>query len=863
MLIKDLLKRQEKNGGYLDDEDLKDAAKKAGVPPYRVEELVSFFPHFRRTPPPLVVVQVCRDMTCHLRGAERLRHELATRQSHDPLVVEVRGVSCLGRCDRGPAMCVGRYPHPKKPNYSAKTPEPEARPIELKSEAVAEETFHPHERYYLAGEHADPEEVTARFCGIVEQTLAVTKDEVDHKVSPAEAELRCPAADKDEALDGPEGWTGWKINPYGTRNPERSWKEFDAVRQLVKDCRDAFLQATPAGQAVALTSEACQALSAMAEKLEASFPAASSTNAGDLSGDPPTDALAVVMKDAVNVMQVVMKALEAFSGEWRKRKAARKSKSEEQDPSIATANHVVTAIAGIDNVQISPERRIADVKAAVTSLRGLFDQLQDSAGDPSKDAPAPEEFQIREDVVAKWMKILKTSGLFGMGGGGLAAAGKWTNVRDSVLAMKRSGTFTNAYIVANGDESEPGTFKDRDLMLRCPELVLEGVILAGLLTGATKGYIYIRHEYHEQIKAIEDAIVRAEEAKICGSDVLQTGMSFPVEVFPSPGGYICGEQSALLEAMESKRAQPREKPPDLSANGLFGLPTLVSNVETFAWAPAVFLEGRVPNGWYASRKQPLEKDRQGWRLFSISGDVKNSGVYEMGVAQTLGDLIRRAGGVVGGDDNLYAVAASGPSGGFIPRMLPIRGTSQEVLEALDLFEKRGNPAEKGAAAAIKNLLDDEAFAAGQLDILRLPLELNVFRSIDEVIGVQSDMLLGAGLVVYAKSDGESKSRALMLDQAVNATEFFKNESCGKCVPCRLGSKVLAESARGLIGGVKSAELPILSQESVCELDDAMEYTSICSLGKSAGKPLRSWFEHFKDATFPATPVPAAETGKDH
>ncbi|MGL4420232.1 MAG: NAD(P)H-dependent oxidoreductase subunit E, partial [Gemmataceae bacterium] len=165
---------------------------------------------------------------------------------------------------------------------------------------------------------------------------------------------------------------------------------------------------------------------------------------------------------------------------------------------------------------------------------------------------------------------LDPSGLLGMGGAGVPAFRKWFDV------WTASGD--EKYIVCNGDESEPGTFKDREIFLRMPHLVVEGVILAGLMTNATAGYIYIRHEYGEQINAVRAEIERAIELQACGDGIFGTERSFPVEVFVSPGGYICGEQSALLEAMEDRRAQPRNRPPELATNGLRDRPTVVNNV---------------------------------------------------------------------------------------------------------------------------------------------------------------------------------------------------------------------------------------------------------------------------------------------
>ena len=169
------------------------------------------------------------------------------------------------------------------------------------------------------------------------------------------------------------------------------------------------------------------------------------------------------------------------------------------------------------------------------------------------------------------------------------------------------------YIVCNGDESEPGTFKDRELLLRTPHLVLEGVILAGLVARATRGYIYIRHEYQEQIQAMRACIADAERQSACGATDPGHRSRFSGRSFRSPGGYICGEQSALIEAMEDRRAQPRNKPPQLETNGLYDKPTLVSNVETFAWAPAIVVKGGT---WYAEQGANGSK---GLRFFSVSG----------------------------------------------------------------------------------------------------------------------------------------------------------------------------------------------------------------------------------------------------
>jgi formate dehydrogenase beta subunit len=398
------------------------------------------------------------------------------------------------------------------------------------------------------------------------------------------------------------------------------------------------------------------------------------------------------------------------------------------------------------------------------------------------------------------LEALKIADLRGMGGAGVPAFQKWTDVRQAKGDQK--------YIICNGDESEPGTFKDRELLLRAPHLILEGMILAGLLTGATRGYVYIRHEYPEQIAAMEAAIQKATWLKVCGRQILNTGREFSVEVFVSPGGYICGEQSALVEAIEDHRAQPRNKPPQLETNGLYDKPTLVSNVETFAWVPAILLKG---GPWYRDLGR---NGCKGARFFSISGDVNRPGAYEVPNGMSLGELVLDYAGGVSGGQKLKAVALSGPSGGFLPAQLPVsslaRGWKEKLPEATVAALQKNSPA--------------------SLDLLAVELDLQRCRDMG--------LMLGAGLVVYG-------DRADMVAEALNCVEFFRNESCGKCVPCRIGSQKIVEIAAALhgrrIAGSEFAEQASL----VNELVKTMELTSICGLGMVAGKPLSSLLQFFR------------------
>ena len=412
-------------------------------------------------------------------------------------------------------------------------------------------------------------------------------------------------------------------------------------------------------------------------------------------------------------------------------------------------------------------------------------------------------------------KEKKGADLRGMGGAGIPAAQKWRDVRDNVRTARTRGADDRAFIVVNGDESEPGTFKDRELLLRVPHLVVEGVILAGLITDATQGFIYIRHEYGEQIEACRQAIRRAEELGLCGLEASALGRAFPVSVFVSPGGYICGEQSALIEAMSDRRGEPRNMPPKLESNGLDDRPTLVSNVETFAWAPYVWLNGGAS---YASLGV---NECRGQRFFSVSGDVKRPGVYEAPMGLSLRELIygdQYCQGIQG-DRKLKAFAPSGPSGGFLPPRLEINKErwKDSDREGWERFARRHG-------------VDP---AAGEIDLLDMELELNVFRAYSPTAA------LGAGLVVYAEGRD-------MAEQAVNANEFFRNESCGKCVPCRIGSQKFAALGANLLDkGIDRAQWDLELRPLLAELGKVMEFTSICGLGRSVPQPLRTVAEFFE------------------
>jgi NADH:ubiquinone oxidoreductase subunit F (NADH-binding)/NADH:ubiquinone oxidoreductase subunit E len=362
---------------------------------------------------------------------------------------------------------------------------------------------------------------------------------------------------------------------------------------------------------------------------------------------------------------------------------------------------------------------------------------------------------------------LKSSGLAGLGGAGFPTGVKWEAVR------KERGP--EKYVVCNADESEPGTIKDRFIMRNLPNLVIEGMIVAGLVTGAQKGILYIRHEYREQEKILHQEIERCYQAGILGESVLGSGLTFDLELFVSPGGYICGEESALIEAIEGKRAEPRNKPPFPVAQGVFNKPTALNNVETFANVPQILVCGVE---WYKSQGVG---GAAGLKFVGISGDVRKPGVFEIPMGLPMSEVIfNLAGGIVGGK-KLKAFAPSGPSSGYLP--------------------------------------------ASQADV-RLD-----FKSLAAI-----GSMLGSGAIVVC-AEGRC-----MLDMALNAVKFFRNESCGKCVPCRVGSQKMVDILTAWTRGKGSHSDMALIED----LTEALKLTSICGLGQFAHSPLSSVLLHFRD-----------------
>jgi formate dehydrogenase beta subunit len=363
------------------------------------------------------------------------------------------------------------------------------------------------------------------------------------------------------------------------------------------------------------------------------------------------------------------------------------------------------------------------------------------------------------------LEQLQDSGLRGMGGAGFPTGKKWELVRNT---DSPDGTDVK-YVICNADESEPGTFKDRQLLAEQAHLVLEGMLIGMVVCEAEQGWVFIRHEYGPEEAVLAAEIANLREQGLLGDDVLGTGRRLHLDIFTSPGGYILGEETALLECMEGHRGEPRNKPPFPGVYGLWGRPTLMNSVETFADVPVIVSKGA---SWW---KDQGVNGSDGLKFFAVSGHVQQPGVYCVPMGTTVRDLLEVAGGVEGGAE-LDSVQPGGASSNFLGP------------EHLDVPLDFGTLAEAGS-------------------------------------------MLGSGAMVVIAQGTDP------LAAATNVLRFFRNESCGKCVPCRVGStkahELLTDTLR--TGG----ELDETRRARLLDLELTMRKTSICGLGQVALGPVVS------------------------
>ena len=425
-------------------------------------------------------------------------------------------------------------------------------------------------------------------------------------------------------------------------------------------------------------------------------------------------------------------------------------------PSV-TVNQTPVTLARADTLIAAARNGSAPDVAAVPSARRW-------PNDPY--ASAAEHYGVLRDVLSgarppgQVTAVLAESGLRGMGGAGFPTGRKWELVAAQVATPK--------YAICNADESEPGTFKDRQILADQPHLVLEGMLLGMLAAGAEEGWVFIRHEYGPEEALVRREIERLRAAGLAGENVLGTGRRLSVEVFTSPGGYILGEESALIECMEGHRGEPRNKPPFPGVYGLHGQPTLMNSVETFAHVPVIARRGAA---WW---KEQGAGESAGLKFFAVSGHVERPGVYCVPMGTTARQLLDLAGGVSGGG-RLGAIQPGGASSNFL--------------------------------------------GPDQLDV---PLDFGSLRAAGSMLG-------SGALVVMAEGTD-------LLAAATNVLRFFRDESCGKCVPCRVGSTKAHQILAGHLAGGGG---PGGVDERITELEEVMRRTSICGLGQVALGPVAS------------------------
>ncbi len=367
------------------------------------------------------------------------------------------------------------------------------------------------------------------------------------------------------------------------------------------------------------------------------------------------------------------------------------------------------------------------------------------------------------DVVAE----VSRSGLRGRGGGGFPTGAKWKMLAAAPGACK--------YVVCNADEGDPGAFMDRSVLESDPHRVLEGMLIAGFATGSRHGVVYVRAEYPLAIRRLQQALAAAEEQGFLGLRILDTAFSFEVEIRVGAGAFVCGEETALMASVEGRRGSPRPRPPFPTESGLFGHPTAINNVETFANVPPILRRGAE---WFRSLGTP---DSPGTKVFALAGSITNTGLVEVPMGTSLRDLVFEVGGGVRGGRAFKAAQTGGPSGGCIP--------------------------------------------ARHLDT---PLDFDSLQRIGSIMG-------SGGLIVMDET-------SCMVDVARFFMDFCVEESCGKCPPCRAGTRQMLHLLdRVCAGRADPGDLARLE-----ELGETMTTASLCGLGTTAPNPVRSTLRHFRE-----------------
>ena len=368
-----------------------------------------------------------------------------------------------------------------------------------------------------------------------------------------------------------------------------------------------------------------------------------------------------------------------------------------------------------------------------------------------------------DDVI----QTLMDSGLRGRGGGGFPTGLKWKLAKQNDADQK--------YVCCNADEGDPGAFMDRSILEGDPHAVLEAMAIAGYAIGASQGYIYVRAEYPIAVERLKIAIKQAREMELLGKDIFGTGFDFDIDLRLGAGAFVCGEETALMTSIEGNRGEPKPRPPYPAQKGLFGKPTILNNVETYANIPQIILNGPE---WFAS--MGTEKSK-GTKVFALGGKIHNTGLVEIPMGTTLREVIEEIGGGIPGGKKFKAAQTGGPSGGCIP--------------------------------------------AEHFDI---PIDYDNLISIGSMMG-------SGGLIVMDETD-------CMVDIAKFFLEFTVEESCGKCTPCRVGTKRMLEILTKITKGQATME-DLNKLEELCYY---VKENSACGLGQTAPNPVLSTLRYFRD-----------------
>ncbi len=365
------------------------------------------------------------------------------------------------------------------------------------------------------------------------------------------------------------------------------------------------------------------------------------------------------------------------------------------------------------------------------------------------------------------IEIVKDSGLRGRGGGGFPAGLKWE------FTAKATGDVK--YVLCNADEGDPGAFMDRSILEGDPHSVIEAMALAGFAIGSEQGYVYIRAEYPIAVKRLQIAIDQAKERGLLGRNIFGTGFNFDMEIRLGAGAFVCGEETALIASIEGERGMPRNKPPFPANKGLWQKPTLINNVETYANIPQIMRKGTK---WFKSFGT---EGSPGTKVFALGGKVNNTGLVEIPMGTTLGEVVYDIGGGIPGGKEFKAVQTGGPSGGCI--------TAEYIDTPIDF----------------------------------------------ENLSAMGSMMGSGGMIVM---DEET----CMVDIARFYLDFTVEESCGKCTPCREGTKRMLEILEKISDG-KGTMADLDRLESLAE---TIKISSLCGLGQTAPNPVLSTMKYFRD-----------------